>query len=278
LLLVRQESETPQSRLLRSVHETFARTLGMSLSTFLQAEIGAQLDQTSTVSATEFQSGLTAPGCFISFQLDPCPERAILSFDGLSVFSMLELLLGGSGSGHPEPRILTEIEWSLLEEVVRVLVRSLGEAWKTFHIVEFKVQSLESDPALLTLSDSGGQLLRLTFALTFGELAGSFQIAVPQTFFEAKQPVEESVAPEPNPADFKRQLALLAEAVVDVEVMLDGPTMLFQELASVSPGQVIRFDYPLQKSVRAVVNGAVSIPCLIVSAGRKRAFQVEDLP
>ena len=40
----------------------------------------------------------------------------------------MELLLGGKSS--PEvvtPRNLTEIEWSLLEEIVRVMVRPLGE-------------------------------------------------------------------------------------------------------------------------------------------------------
>jgi len=263
--------------LLRSVHETFARTLATSLSTFLQGEVGTELDGISFVSAGDFQQSLTTPGCVILFDLEPRSEWAALSLDPVSVFALLELLLGGSsGAKAAEPRSLTEIEWSLLEEVVRVLVRQLGEAWKMVHPVEFKVRALESDPALLPPRDANSQLLRLTFALRLGELAGSFQIAVPQSFFEIEAA---AAAPEPRQtADVERNAALLEEATVELEVVLDGPTMLFQELARVGPGQVIRFDYPLQRPVRAVVNRTISFPCQILSAGRKRAFQVEDLP
>jgi flagellar motor switch protein FliM len=272
LLLARPDAESPQTRLIRGVHEIFARNLAGSLSAFLQADIGVVLEALSSQTAGEYRATLAAPGCFLSFQLDPRPETMILSFDPPSVFSLLELLLGGSGATLPEARVLTEIEWSLLEEVVRVLARALGEAWKTFHAVEFNVQSLESDPALLPFPEDSAALLRLTFSLRFGDTAGSFDIAVPRTLFEKDLP------PEDNRGDAQNNLALLGEAKVDVEVLLDGPTMLFQELAQVYPGQVIGFDYPLRKPVRAVVNGAVSIPCVIVSAGGKRAFQVEELP
>jgi flagellar motor switch protein FliM len=272
LLLARPDADSPQTRLIRGVHEIFTRTLSGSLSAFLQADIGAALSELSFLEAAEYRGMLSSPGCFLSFQLDPRPETMILSFDPPSVFSLLELLLGGSGATHPEARVLTEIEWSLLEEVVRVLARALGEAWKTFHAVEFNVRSLESDPALLPFPDDGTALARLTFSLRFGETSSFFDIVVPRTLFEKDLP------PESTGGGAEHNLALLADAKVDVEVLLDGPTMLFQELAQVHPGQVIGFDFPLRKPVRAVVNGAISIPCVIVSAGGKRAFQVEELP
>ena len=203
----------------------------------------------------------------------------MISLDCSTVFSLLELLLGGkSGSSPTETRSLTEIEWSLLEEVVRVMVTSLGECWKPYHAVEFKVQTLESDPDLLPLSDPSMRLLQLNFTLRLGEAAGGFQIGVPQTFFEVEGGATEKPGPEPAGQDIERNFALLGDANVELEVMLDGPTMKFQELANLSAGQVVQFDFPLQKPLLAVVNGAVSLPCHIVTAGRKRALQVEKLP
>jgi len=274
LLLVRNDSDSPQNRVIRSVHETFARNLAGALSTFLQAEIGVALDSVSFTTAGDYRRTVEAPGCFVSFRLDPRPEQMILAFDPVSVFGLLELLLGGSGSTRAEARVLTEIEWGLLEEVVRILVRSLGESWKAFHSVEFHVLKLESDPDLLPFPDAVLPMVQLAFALRFNELEGSFQIAVPRTLFEQ----ERSNEGQPAAGDAENNLKLLGEAVVEVEVLLDGPTMVFQELANVHPGKVIGFDYPLKKPVRAVVNGSVSIPCVIVSAGGKRAFQVEELP
>ncbi len=279
LSLGRQDGDSPQQRMLRGVHETFSRELEAALSAFLQAEVGAGLETIACVSASDLFPALKAPACLIVFQLDPLPDRAILSLDCATVFSLLELLLGGqSGSEPVETRNLTEIEWALLEEVVRVLVGSLGEAWKTVDAVEFKVQTLESDPELLPVHDPALLMVRLAFTLQLGEQQGRFQIAVPQTFFEiAVEPVE-PVAVGPVADDVRRNIALLEEAKVELEVMLEGSTMAFNELARLTTGQVVRFDYPLQKPLQARVNGAVSIPCQIVSVGRKRAFQVEALP
>jgi flagellar motor switch protein FliM len=277
--LGRQNSDSPQHRLLRSVHEVFARELSIALSAFLESEIGVRLESVKLASSSDFRQTLKAPSCLINLQLDPRPESAVLSLDCATVFSLLELLLGGkTGSGLAETRGLTEIEWSLLEEVVRVVVASLGESWKTFHAVEFRVQSLESDPEFLPASDPGLRLVQLGFALQLGEQAGSFQIGVPQAFFEPAAGPIENTSIEPAAEDVQRNFALLADAKVELEVMLNGTTIKFQELADLSAGQVVRFDYPLQKPLRALVNGEISIACQIVSAGSKRAFQVEELP
>lgn len=274
-LSLNQDSESPQQRLLRGVHEAFAGSLAESLSAFLQAEIAISLDAISFTAAGDFKKALQAPVCLIGFQLEPQPEWAVLSFDSASVFGLLELLLGGSsGLAQVEARALTEIEWSVLEEVVRVLAGTLGESWKAFHPVEFKVESLESDPERFTLNDGSLRVARIAFRLQLGGQSGSFEVVVPQTFFDAATPAEAPAIERPRP-EVQRNLALLGEAKVDLEVILDGPTMMFEEVAHLTAGQVIQFDYPLQKPLRVVANGAVSFPCNIVSSGRKRAFQVE---
>lgn len=269
------ESETPQARVLRGVHQGFAANISASLSAFLQAEIGVTFESAAFTNAREFKRQLASPSCFITFELTPRPEWALMTFDSTAVFGLLELLLGGKAGGRQnENRGLTEIEWSLLEEVVRTMVAPLGEAWKTFHAVEFKVKELESDAARLSLPDGPVPTVRLQFAMRMGEQAGTFEIAAPQTFFDAGVPVQ-IAAVEPPASEIQRNFALLQDAEVDVEVVLEGPTMMFEELAALDAGQVVQFDFPLDKPLRAVVNGAASIPCQIVSSGRKRAFQVQ---
>jgi flagellar motor switch protein FliM len=280
LELGRQEPAGPQVRLLRSVYETFARTLTTRLSTFLQSEITASLGEISFVEAAEFRNTLSPPSCLITLKLYPRQERMTLHFDASTVLSLLELLLGGSGNTLPaEPRELTEIEWSLLEEVVRVLVGVLGEAWQPFVAVEFEVESLGSDPAALHL-DGARALMRARFSLQLGQETGMFELAVPRTMFEAPGPSPEpDVMPtDSDPADVQRNLGLLEDAQVELEVRLQGPTLAVREILALQAGQVLTFDYSLNKSVHGLVNGNLAIMGQIVSAGRRRAFQVEQLP
>jgi flagellar motor switch protein FliM len=274
--------EIPNLRQLQGVHETFARSLSASLSSYLQGEIQAALESISAVTAGEYLGGLKAPACVIRLQLHPRAESMILHLHGSAVFSLLELLLGGKGGSPPaEARALTEIEWSLLEEVVRVTVRALGEAWHVFHEVEFRVESLENDPSMLPVPDPAQSLLQISFTMQLGADSGAFQLAVPQSFFapaDAQVPEKETRGIAPPEEDVQRNLELLTEAVVDLEVLLDGSTMMFGELAALQTGQVLTFDHALGKPVRAVVNGAIGMPGHVVSAGRKRAFQIEELP
>ncbi len=129
--------------------------LTASLSAFLQSEILASLGQIELVEAAEYRDTLSSPTCLITLKLYPRQEQMILRFDLPTVLALLELMLGGTGSSLPAAsRELTEIEWSLLEEVVRVLVRALGEAWQPLFAVEFEVESLGSDPSVLTVPRS----------------------------------------------------------------------------------------------------------------------------
>lgn len=283
LELGRKEASDPQSRLVQKAHEGFARGLSTALSAFLQSEIVSELDQIRPATAGDFQKSLPNPTCVIALKLHPRTERVILHFDYPTVFSLLELLLGGvTGASAPEPaRELTEIEWSLLEEVVRILVRCLGEAWQIFHTVEFEVESLGSDPTLLPCPEPARPVAQISFGLKLGEHEGRFQIAVPQSFFSAAtsgiEPAEGSAVqpPRANPGqNWKR----LENAAVRLEVNLEGPLLPLGKLLELKPGQVVTFDHSLQKPLQGKLNGSIAMTGHVVSSGRKRAFQIDELP
>ncbi len=277
LNLAGQDADGPQYRALRSAHEGFARELGDALSSFLQAELKAELEKISFVSSADFRKTLAAPSCLITLQLAPLPDTALIAFDSAAVFYLLELLLGGKSGAEPaQARTLTEIEWSLLEEVVRVVAAGLGEAWKPFHEVEFEVKSLDSDPAALAPAHPALRLAELSFAIQFGENRSGFRVAAPQTFFETARASTELPALPPPGEDFERNVALLGDATVDIEVVLRGPTLAFQEIAALEAGQVVQFDYPLKKPLAAVVNGTVPLACQLTNTGRNRAFQIDE--
>jgi flagellar motor switch protein FliM len=281
--LGRQSQDDPLERLLRGVHENFATPCAASFSAFLQTEIGMQLEAVRFQNATDFRNSLETPSAVISFELTPLGERAILALDCPAVFGLLELLLGGdpgedqSSAGQVERRNFTEIEWALLEELVRVLVAPLGQAWKPFHAVEFKVLALENDPQLLTLPEPSQPLVRLDFALQLARQTGHIRIAVPRAFFDPDAG-QEAGAGQAGVEPWRRNLELLGEAKVELEVLLEGPAMQLRQLAALETGQVVCFDYSLQKPLRAVVNETIPISGQIVNAGRKRAFRIDALP
>ncbi len=280
LSIGRMDTSSRQAKLMTSVNETFMRSLEGALSAGLNAEVKMTSKDIGMTTPSNFRRELRAPTCLIVFKLQPRTEKMVMHIESASVLLLLEMLLGGKIESKPDGRELTDIEWNLLEELIRVIVRALGEAWTAYHAVEFEVESLGCDPTFLNLPESAQPFTRLSYLIDLGEQSGEFEIALPQTFFEIETPAEPSrevslVAAGP---DLERNVELLGDARVSLDVTLQGPTMVFGELMQLKPGQVVTFDYPIHKALNATVNGAAPMTGHIVGAKQKRAFQIERTP
>jgi flagellar motor switch protein FliM len=277
--LSQQETSNAHFRMLQSIHEGFARSLSDVLSAFLQSEIQAKLLGTRLTTAGEFRDGVPNPSCLIVLRLHPGSETMMLYLESETVLTLLDVLLGGTGMPPSAPRELTEIEWSLLEEISRVMLRSLGESWQIVKTVEFVVESMGSDPALVACPEPARPVLRVSFEMQIAEQLGHFEIAVPTSFFPP--PAAADIPPEiaedaASQVDIERNVRLLEDAEVELEVCLEGPRLSFGDFLALQPGQVVKFDHALHAPVRAVVNRDPSLPGHILGAGRKRAFQVGE--
>ena len=274
-----QETSTAQSRMLQSIHDAFARSLSSALSTSLESEVQAKFAGIRMTTAGEFQRSVPNPSCLIQLRLHPGSETMMLYLESATALLLLDLLLGGTGMPVSAPRELTEIEWSLLEEVSRTILRSLGESWQIIKSVEFVVETMGCDPDLMACPEPTRQDLRLSFELQIASQFGFFEIAVPSSFFapvtaaHAPQEIAKDVASE---AERERNARLLEDAKVQIEVRLDGPRLTFRDFLALQQGQVVKLDHALNAPVRAVVNGDPSLSGHILRAGQKRAFQVGE--
>jgi len=276
------EASNEQFRIVRGTHQAYARTLGTSLSAFLGTDVESDLLEVATVKASTFVASLPSPSCLMMFRLHPQPDQMFLYMDCGTVFPLLELLLGGKSDAVSEvsQRHLTEVEWSLLEEIVKVMLRPLGEAWMSFASVEFEVDSLVSEPGLLSVTDSVHPFLHLTFALSLGQVAGKLEIVVPESFFTAGERAEKQADQAVGLAGVQGEQGLshLQNALVDLEVFLEGPSVAFRDLVALQVNWVLHLDYPLDRPLRGLLNQELALEGRIVSMGRKRGFCVTALP
>ena len=277
--LSHQETSTPHFRMLQSIHEAFARSLSNALSTFLQSEIEAKFAGIRLTTAGDFRKALPNPSCLIALRLHPGSETMLVYLESATALALLDLLLAGSGTPFSAPRELTEIEWSLLEEISKVVLRPLGESWQIIKSIEFEVESMGSDPGMMACPEPSRSDLQLSFELQLAGELGHFEIAVPSAFFAPAMTVQipqEVATNAASKSDIERNARLLEDAEVELEVRLEGPRLAFKDFLALRQGQVVKLDHGLNAPVRAVVNGDPFLTGHILSAGRKRAFQVGE--
>ncbi len=271
-----------QVRAIHLLHDTFVRNLVSSLSAYLRSYLTVNLVSVEQLSYAEFLDGLPSPTCIVSLGLSPYDGNGVLELNPSLVFPILEMLLGGTGKGSGNiQRDITEIEQKLLDGLFRIILHDLREAWKGVTDVDFTIESMETEPQLLHLLAPNEAVVSIGVEVRIGESVGMMNIAMPSIVikmmrqkFDQQWSVRKSHA---NAAEQVRVLRMLREGSLALEARLEGPTLTIEDLLRLSEGQLLKFDYPVERPVELLVNGTHKYRAQMVCTGRKRACQVETI-
>lgn len=273
---VQENLPPPVARLIDAAHDQFAQFLGTNLSALLRASMTVETGRMESMLFDALRARMVRPSCIVAVRTRPANHAMLLMLAPVIVFPALELLLGGKHEPQePAARPLTDLEWHVLEEIVRVIARGLGEAWQPFGTMEFDVASLNSDPGLIDDFEQTDAILSIPFTVTIGSHSGVLEIIVPASFFaiSAEAPVPAPV----NGRDQARILELISEAAVDLEVILPGQDATLRELSELQPGNVLTFEHGLNVPLTGVVNGESILLGQIAPVGKKRGFTVQQI-
>ena len=139
-----------QLRAVHLLHENFARNLASSLSAYLRAYVAVNLVSVEQLSFLEFTQVLPSPTSLIALGLKPYDGTALLEINPALVFPILEMLLGGTGKNTTKmSREITEIEQSILEGLMRIVLNDLRSSWAPVTAIGFTIEAHETEPQLL---------------------------------------------------------------------------------------------------------------------------------
>ena len=270
-----------QLRTIHLLHENFARLVSSSLSGYLRTFVIATLVSVEQLGFSEFASVLPSPSCIVSLRLGPYEGNAILEMDHSVVFPIFEMLLGGTGKSPIKiDREITEIEKSILESVLKIILQDLKTAWQVIAPIDFVIDGHESDPQIMQMLLPGEAVVAVSLELRVGEHSGLVNIAIPSAVIKMlRQKFDQQWSAKKAQAsenDHARMLKLTRRAAVDGEVRLNGPQMKLQDLLKISVGDVVTFNHSLGKEFDLLLNGAVKFTGHVVSSGTTRAFQIKQ--
>jgi flagellar motor switch protein FliM len=270
-----------QLRAIHLLHDNFARNLVSSLSAYLRSYLIVNLVSVEQLSYAEFLECLPAPTCIVSLGLRPYDGNAVLELNSALVFPILEMLLGGTGkTTAPIQREITEIEQNLLDGLFRLILRDLKESWKGVTVIDFSIESMETEPQFLQILAPSEAVVAIAIEIRIGDIVGMMNIAMPSIIikmmrqkFDQQWSVRKTQSTE---VEQMRILDLILPAKVFIEAQLDGPTLRMRDLLRLEEGDVLSFDYPVDRPVDCRINGKLKFHGSVQSTGQKLAFFIES--
>ncbi len=271
-----------QLRAIQLVHENFTRTLGSSLSAYLRAYVSVGLISVEQISFQEFLHALPSPTCLVSLGMRQFDTNALLELSPSVVFPILETLLGSTvPSSGAINREITEIEQSILDGVVRIILRDLREAWGEVVAIEFDIDTYEAEPQLLQILAPNEAVVSISIEVRIGELMGRLNIAVPSITikmlgqkFDQQWHARKSEATE---QEQERLLHLIRNAGIQLDTRLRGPSLSVENLLKLNAGDVLTFDYPVSRPLDLEVNGKLKFRGQIVANSQRRSILLQEM-
>jgi flagellar motor switch protein FliM len=270
-----------QLRAIHQLHDNFVRNLVSSLSAYLRSYLIINLVSVEQLSYSEFLECLPSPTCIASLSLKPYDGNAVLELNSSLIFPILEILLGGDGKlQFSAQREITEIEQVLLDGLFRLILRDLREAWKFVTLIDFAIDTVETEPQFLQILAPTEAVVAVAIEIRIGDSIGMMNIAMPSIIikmmrqkFDQQWSLRKSASTDEEQA---RVLNLIRTSALRSEVLLAGPHLRLKYLMNLEEGDVVSFEYPTSRPLDLVLNGEKKYRGEVVSSGRRAAFRVTD--
>src|SRR5262245_7479107 len=158
-----------QMRALRTLHETFARNFGASMSGFLRTIVEVRVASAEQLTYSEFIASLPNPTSFNLIDAPPLDGQLCLEISPLIIYPVIDRLLGGSNEEVFIPqRPLTLIETRLIQKILTRGMTALVEAWESVKQIQFKLGTMESNPHIVQIVPPNEVVVVVGFEIKLG--------------------------------------------------------------------------------------------------------------
>jgi flagellar motor switch protein FliM len=175
-------------------------------------------------------------------------------------------------------RKITDIEKSIIQTLLRVVLQDLREAWKSVTDINFAVQSLASEPQLTHVLAPAEAVIVIAVDVSMGGVSGLMNLAIPSIFikrirlkFDQSQQVRKI---QPNPRDRAYLNETVQEIVLDFDAFIDGGNITAKTLLDLKIDDVLIFDQPTDGLVKGFLNGQEKWSGAVVAKRDKLAFEI----
>lgn len=249
-----------QLRAFRGIHDKMARSLASQISSIMRSIVEIQLHSVDQMTYGEFLMSLPNPTSFNVFSFKPLEGSGIIEINPSIAFPMLDRLLGGKGEPFDTNREFSDIELSLFETMLKVMMSSLKEAWGPVIDIFPIIESKESSPNVVQIVAQNEIVVMVVMEIIIGQSSGMMNICYPVISLEPILPKLASRDLMLNETSTKKSRnaelqVILGGAHVNIEAILGKAELSLRDVFALKKGDIIRLTNPADDSVTISIDG-----------------------
>ena len=271
-----------QIRSLTRIHENFARLLTTFFSAQLRTYVQITVASVDQIPFEEFVRSIPNMTLINVFEVPPLDGNILMEINPNIAYSMLDRLMGGSGTSHSNVDNLTEIETKIMTNLFERSFDNLREAWENIVEIDPMLIELEVNPQFLQMISPNETVVVISLNTIIGETTGMINICLPHVVLEPIVPNlsvrywMQSNTKEMSPEQIKTLENRVKQATLPVVAELGTTSISIEDFLMMNIGDVIELD---QKITNPLILKVGNLPKFTVQPGKlnkKMAVQILD--
>ena len=270
-----------QMRAVELVHEELAERLTSSLPSFLRTNLRPKVVHTEQGRFPDFLADLPPNSLLHLITLAPLPSQFVLTISPDISFLILEQRLGGASEKYNRSHSLTDIDQSLIQDLVENMLNDIKAAWGKVVNIEPKMIDSTVNHNWVQMMMGNERVMMITFELVMKKATGTMSLYIS---FSMLKPIGNDLNPrviisgrkeqklDPN----ARQLNMetLAKTEMPMRVMLGSTRITVKSLLDLELGDVMVLDSVINQDVEIKVGDKSRFMGRIGKQGKHLAIQI----
>ena len=265
------------ARTLTSLHDGLARNLVNSLDVYLGTGLEVKLTALDHLSIEEYRTACLSSGYILSCAIKPSSGVVLVEFSSGLMFTVIDLLLGGSGKNPSEARELTEIDEEITQGIGSLIAQQIERVWSPVGVSLVSGGSVKPVLAYRGFPPTE-KILRIQLDVHVAGIVGALYLAFPASMGShlVRSIKADSSIGKSNVAYFT--LPTLQERMLDCTFALTGElpnlSVAVRELAAIKIGSLLKFSAPVTAAGRLTLEQKSFYNVSLVQQGSNKAVQL----
>ena len=255
-------------RTLVFIFEHYARLLSTSLPVYLRKNVQVEVMHAEAATFQEFSNSLSNPVLIGVVNFAPLEGTIVIEMASGLGYTIVDRMLGGSGTPLEKAREFTEIELSIIERVMSVCTNLLVEPWINVQELNPTLERIETNSQFAQFVSPNEMTSVVTMDIKIGDVQGLMNICIPYTVVE---PVIDKINTKYwySTADVKSNEAYremieetLGRAQIPVRAIMGRSAISVNDFIHLQVGDIIKVDTKLEDDLDVYVGNIKKLSAL----------------
>jgi flagellar motor switch protein FliM len=171
-------------RTLELIHDNYSRIISNYLTGQVRSNVKVKIESVEQITYDEFIHSIPNPTVLTIFKMHPLNGSILFETNPQFVFQIIDVLLGGTGTGKYKMREFTDIDKNIIKHVNKGLISNMKLAWEDVLTVEPEIEGLETNPALNQTMAPTEPVALITFSVEMNKTNTFINICIPYLSIE----------------------------------------------------------------------------------------------